>query len=45
MTTYGYEITPRPADLGGGWQWFSVRGVTEDSRPARIAEAMPSFVR
>lgn len=20
MTTYGYEITPRPADLGGGWR-------------------------
>ncbi|MBL8462210.1 MAG: esterase [Thauera sp.] len=37
--------SPDPGDLGGGWQWFSVRGVTEDSRPARIAEAMPSFVR
>jgi hypothetical protein len=20
MTTYGYEIEPRPADLGGGWR-------------------------
>lgn len=37
--------SPEPSDLGSGWQWFSVRGVTEDSRPARIATAMPSFVR
>lgn len=37
--------SPEPSDLGSGWQWFSVRGVTEDSRPARIAAAMPSFVR
>lgn len=37
--------SPEPCDLGGGWQWFSVRGVTEDSRPARIAAAMPLFVR
>lgn len=35
--------SPAPCDLGSGWQWFSVRGVTEDSRPARIAEAMPLF--
>lgn len=37
--------SPEPSDLGSGWQWFSVRGVTEDSRPARIAASMPSFVR
>lgn len=37
--------SPDPCDLGAGWQWFSVRGVTEDSRPARITAAMPSFVR
>lgn len=36
--------SPEPCDLGSGWQWFSVRGVSEDSRPARIAEAMPLFV-
>lgn len=35
--------SPEPCDLGSGWQWFSVRGVTEDTRPARIAEAMPLF--
>ncbi len=37
--------SPDPCDQGSGWQWFSVRGVTENSRPARIAEAMPVFVR
>ena len=36
--------SPEPCDLGSGWQWFSVRGVSEDSRPARIAQVMPSFV-
>ena len=23
--------SPEPCDLGSGWQWFSVRGVTEDA--------------
>lgn len=35
--------SPHPSDLGRGWQWFSVQGITEASRPARIAAAMPSF--
>ncbi len=29
--------------LGQGYEWFSVLGIDEDSRPARVAEAMPSF--
>lgn len=33
------------SDLGMGRQWFSVRGVTEENRPARIAEAMPLFAQ
>ncbi|MER2551669.1 MAG: esterase [Thauera sp.] len=37
--------SPAACDLGRGWQWFSVRGVTEDNRPARIAEALPQFMR
>lgn len=37
--------SPESSDLGSGWQWLSVRGVTEENRPARVAEAMPSFVR
>jgi phospholipase/carboxylesterase len=36
---------PHPSDLGQGWQWFSVRGVTQENRAGRIAEAMPSFVQ
>jgi phospholipase/carboxylesterase len=31
------------SDLGAGFQWFSVRGITEENRPARVAEAMPAF--
>lgn len=34
---------PDPSDLGRGWQWFSVQGVTESNRPQRIARAMPAF--
>lgn len=36
--------SPQASDLGRGWQWFSVIGVTEGNRPARVAEAMPRFV-
>lgn len=35
---------PLPSDLGQGFQWFSVQGITDDNRPARVAEAMPLFV-
>lgn len=35
---------PTPCDVGQGWQWFPVQGMDEASRPARIAEAMPSFL-
>ncbi len=37
--------SPEPSDLGAGWQWFSVRGVTEANRPARVEAAMPAFLR
>ena len=36
---------PFASDFGQGWQWFSVAGITEDNRPARVAEAMPLFVK
>lgn len=29
----------------GGTQWFSIRGITEALRPARVAEALPGFVQ
>ena len=37
--------SPDPSDLGQGWQWFSVRGVTQDNRAYRVAAAMPRFVQ
>jgi phospholipase/carboxylesterase len=35
--------SPRRSGFGAGWQWFSVQGVTEQDRPARVAAAMPTF--
>jgi len=35
---------PQACDLGQGYQWFSVTGVTEDNRPQRVAAALPGFV-
>ncbi len=32
-------------DLGAGLQWFSVQGITEDSRPQRIQGVLPIFMR
>jgi phospholipase/carboxylesterase len=34
-----------PEAAGPGWQWFSVQGVTEADRPARVAAAMPAFMQ
>jgi phospholipase/carboxylesterase len=34
-----------PGASGPGWQWFSVQGITEADRPARVAAAMPGFVQ
>lgn len=31
------------SDLGAGFQWFSVLGITEESRPERVAAAIPAF--
>ncbi|MBI3900168.1 MAG: esterase [Gammaproteobacteria bacterium] len=35
---------PYASDLGSGNQWFSVRNVTEDNRPTRVAAVMPQFL-
>ena len=32
-----------PSTLGAGREWFSVAGITEQGRPARIAQALPAF--
>lgn len=37
--------SPHRSDLGQGWQWLSVQGVTETNRPERVATAMPLFVQ
>jgi phospholipase/carboxylesterase len=34
-----------PDAVGRGWQWFSVQGVTEANRSARVSEAMPRFLQ
>ena len=35
---------PFPSELApGGWQWFSVVGVTEENRVERVAAALPAF--
>jgi phospholipase/carboxylesterase len=34
---------PHAFDMGVGRQWFSVKGVTEANRPARVADALPVF--
>ena len=36
-------IAPREGDCAG-LQWFSVRRVDEDNRPARVAAALPAFI-
>ncbi len=36
--------SPLASELGG-WQWFSVQGITETSGPACVLEAMPQFVQ
>ncbi|MGJ7487313.1 esterase [Variovorax sp. LT2P21] len=36
--------SPEPSDISAGYQWFSVRGVTEANRQARVDAAMPGFV-
>ena len=34
---------PQSFHVGQGRQWFSVQGVTETNRPARVAEALRAF--
>lgn len=32
------------SEVGAGYQWFGARGVTEENRPERVAQAMPDFI-
>ncbi|HEX7640013.1 MAG TPA: esterase [Burkholderiaceae bacterium] len=35
---------PEAADAAGGRQWFSVAGISDENRPARVEAALPAFV-
>lgn len=35
---------PLASDTGTGYQWFPVRGITEENRAGRIAAALPAFL-
>ncbi|AEF53965.1 esterase [Marinomonas posidonica] len=37
-------VAPQVSDLGQGFQWFSVRGVTEENRVERVEAALPFFI-
>ncbi len=37
--------SPEPSDMGVGWQWFPIRGITEATRQARVDAAMPAFLQ
>lgn len=36
---------PLESDLGAGYQWFSVQGITEENRIARLQNALPLFTK
>jgi phospholipase/carboxylesterase len=36
---------PVDCDLGRGYQWFSIQGISDTNRPERVAAAMPMFER
>lgn len=42
-TAFIVSIAAPVEQPGGGRQWFSVLDITEENRPARVAEAMPGF--
>ena len=35
---------PVPSEAGGGRQWFSVLGISEENRPERVQAALPAFI-
>lgn len=42
-TAFVAPNAPQPFDMGNGRQWFSIAGVTEENRPARVAAALPAL--
>ncbi|BAI74677.1 hydrolase (plasmid) [Azospirillum sp. B510] len=43
-TAFAAPDAPQPFGMGDGHQWFSIAGVTEENRPARVAAALPALV-
>ena len=37
-------VAPLPSGLGSGREWFSVLGISEENRPARVEAALPAFL-
>ena len=35
---------PAPSGTGGGREWFSVLGISEENRPTRVEAALPAFL-
>lgn len=44
-THFSAPNAPQAFGQSGGWQWFSLNGITEANRPQRIVEARPEFDR
>lgn len=42
-TVFACPDAPFPSSFGQGYQWFSVAGVTEENRPARVEAARAAF--
>ncbi|CAO3429280.1 alpha/beta hydrolase [Azospirillum endophyticum] len=42
-TAFVAPDAPYPFDMGNGHQWFSIAGVTEENRPARVVAALPAL--
>lgn len=44
-TRFAAPDAPAPFDMGPGYQWFSIDGVTPDNRPQRVQGARADFDR
>ncbi|TKI07675.1 alpha/beta hydrolase [Martelella alba] len=45
QTRFESPNAPSPFDMGPGFQWFSVKNVTEENRPQRVMAAREAFDR
>ncbi|XBS71179.1 prolyl oligopeptidase family serine peptidase [Acerihabitans sp. KWT182] len=42
-TRFAAPDAPTPFDMGPGYQWFSLKGITQDNRPQRVLAARTDF--